>query len=148
MSKMFLKKDAPFDTCEVLNSYWEYLDRSGLFYSLKMFYKVNPFINRCTKNEKIDLNDKYVLLPIFKMNDNRYYNLAISSYVENYEVDELFTSVYYLNYNNTVSLRSNIVSINKVFMNENNADEDYSSKYTTFSKYLYNNYILIKQKTL
>jgi len=104
-------------------NFWDYIDRSYVFYLLKRYHKTNPFYKYKNVNTEI-LKLEFNKLLIVKFTISKYYQIL--KYDENYyvydwvsceeiEIDKNFKR-FIKNYNNELSLNENII-INKLIFN-------------------------------
>jgi RNase H-fold protein (predicted Holliday junction resolvase) len=83
------------------NAYWEYTDRSSIFYRLKIINETNCFLNRGKNINIIDseLNSRFILIPMIDMKKERkFYNIILNKFLfdddEIYDVFKVFQEYY------------------------------------------------------
>lgn len=145
-SKLFFKeKDLNYTTIQIGYNFWDFLDRTGLFYEHKLVNSYNPYLNELDINNLSDkiLDQYFKLLPLFVSRKDlihEYYNILNESRVSiNKNIEDIFI-FFVTHFKSNVTLRENINGcFNKFHLSESAMDTDYIAnnvKKNVFEKYI------------
>jgi len=128
-SKLFFKeKDLDYNTIQIGNQFWYFLDRTGLFYEQKLVNSYNPYLSDLDIDNlsNIILDQYFKLLPLFITSDNsicEYYNILNERRVTiNEDIKDMFI-FFVTNFKANITLRENInICFHKFNIIEDNQD--------------------------
>jgi radical SAM superfamily enzyme len=128
-SKLFFKeKNLDYNTIQIGNQFWYFLDRTGLFYEQKLVNSHNPYLFESgidSLNDKI-LDQHFKLLPLFITSDNsicEYYNILNERRITiNEDIKDMFI-FFVTNFKSNITLRENInICFHQSHINEDDQD--------------------------
>jgi radical SAM superfamily enzyme len=146
-SKLFFKEeDLDYSTIQTGYHFWDFLDRTGLFYEHKLVNSHNPYL---FESDIDNLNDKmldhhFKLLPLFISSDNsicEYYNILNERRITiNENIKDMF-NFFITNFKADITLRENInICFHKFNIIEDNQDIAHMkkalNKKNIFKKYI------------
>ena len=144
-SKLFFKeKDLDYSTIQTGYNFWDFLDRTGLFYEYKLVNSCNPYLSESDINSLSDgiLDQYFKLLPLFVSSCNskyEYYNIQNERRISiNENIKDIFI-FFVTNFRPDVTLRENInICFNKFHINEDTREpmEKTINKKVLFEKYI------------
>lgn len=153
-SKLFFKEeDLNYTTIQIGYNFWNFLDRTGLFYEHKLVNLCNPYLSELgidNLNDKIDQH--FNLLPLFVSRKDlihEYYNILNESRISiNKNIEDVFI-FFITHFKPNITLRENInICFNKFHLSEGDMNIDYIAK--DIKKNIFEKYIikLIKDSLL
>lgn len=155
-AKLFFKEeDLDYATVQMGYNFWDFLDRTGLFYEHKLVNSYNPYLSKVNIDKLSDgiLDQHFKLLPLFITSDNskyEYYNILNERRISiNENIKDIFI-FFVTNFNPNITLRENInICFHKFHITENNQDITHVTK-DIYKKNLFEKYVikLIKDSLL
>lgn len=147
-AKLFFKEE-DLDSAMIQLGYhfWDFLDRTALFYEHKLVNSCNPYLSELDIDNLSDkiLNQYFKLLPLFTSSDNdssfEYYNILNEKKISiNEDVKEIFT-FFVTNFKSNITLRDNInICLHDFCINEDYQDITHMvkaiNKKNIFEKYI------------
>lgn len=144
-SKLFFKeKDLDYATIQTGYNFWDFLDRTGLFYEHKLVNSCNPYLSELAIDSLNDgiLDQYFKLLPLFiSSTDSRYeyYNILNERKISiNENVKDMF--IFFVTvFNPNITLRENInTCFNKFHINRDSQEsmDKAINKKVLFEKYI------------
>ncbi len=115
-SKMFFKKVNNNYLIILGCNFWDFIDRTALFYIHKYYNELNPYFRRNKKRIKLHDEDldsfyKIISIPIYKLNPLIYFDIINDRYIR---IKEILKNLFYKfinSYNTKLTLRQNIYEI-------------------------------------